>query len=770
MMKKGLSKQQVEERRLQGLVNQKCDIASKTYKEIFREHIFTYFNFLNLGLAICVALVHSYRNMLFMGVVFWNALIGIVQSIRAKKVLDKMNLLLESKAKVWRDGELVNISTWDIVKDDVLELEGGEQVCVDVEILSGTCEVNESMVTGESDSVEKVQGEQILSGSHLTSGKILCKVIAVGADNFANRIVKQARAHKNTKSEIKDSINRIIKVISVIVLPLGTIMFLKQRFMLDLSMKYAIVKTTASVISMIPDGLVLLCSGVMALSVIKLAKEKAVVQELFSIENLARVDVLCLDKTGTITEGRMDLEDTVFIESQNEVVEALECYLGVATEENGTMQAITDKYERNCIWQSGKVISFSSKRKWGMIEFLNKGFFILGAPEVVLKDRFKEYEQQLECYYEQGRRVLVFGVTNIAPNSEEGLIAVRPLAFFVLKDRIRENAEEILEYFQKQGVELKLISGDNVETVKQIAKRVGLKNADFAVDAREFKTKEELEEAVDKYVVFGRTTPEQKRGLVKALQRQGHVVGMTGDGVNDVLALKEADCSIVMDTGCDVARKTAKVVLLDSDFSVMPKVLAEGRRTINNLERSATLFLTKTIFASLLLGIFLFLNRSYPLQPIQFTLINGLTIGIPAFLLALEGNYERVKGRFFKKVCRTSLPAGLLATFNMGITTIICQILGYSDSVLSTLSVVVVVTANFLLLFHICRPYNKKRLGMLIGLLLIFIFALNFGSNIFLFEKLGLEHMIIIGVIIGIDVLMYKIFDIIKRGNDYRKG
>lgn len=763
MEKKGLSKKEVEERITHGDVNGNCDIATKTYKEIVKEHVFTYFNFLNISLAVCVAFVHSYRNMLFLGVVFWNALIGIIQGVRAKKVIDKMNILMESKVKVWRDGEQVLLSTKEVVKDDLVIFESGEQVCADVKVVEGMCEVDESMLTGESDPVAKYPEDTMLSGSHLTSGTVEARVYAVGENNYANTIVKAAKAHKKTKSEIKDSIDKIIKVISMVVLPLGILMFLKQWMVLDLSLKDAVVKTVASMVSMIPDGLVLLASGVMAISIVKLSKENAIVEELFSIESLARVDVLCLDKTGTITEGRMNLEAVISADN-GEFEQPLREYVGAARDENATMQAIKKKYEESTVWDVQEVIPFSSKRKWGAIAFDNNENYILGAPEILLGREYELYKERLGNYIEQGRRIVVFGKEEEKIDRESLPEHIMPLAFLVLEDCIRKNAKETLEYFQKQGVSLKLISGDNVDTVMQIAKRAGLSGFDKGIDARTIDSREALEEAAEKYTIFGRTSPEQKKELVQALQRKGHIVGMTGDGVNDVLALKEADCSIVMDSGCDVARKTAKVVLVGSDFSAIPKVLEEGRRAINNLERSATLFLNKTTLAVLILFVFLFLNVAYPLQPIQFTLINAITIGIPAFLLALEPNYDLVTGQFFKKVCKTAVPAGFLSVLNMAIIIGVSKYFSYSETLISTLAVLGVVIANFFLLLYICKPWNRKRMILIGGLIGLFCFLAYWGAEWFMFTRLSMSAKILIAAVAGMDMILYTKVLVRKKG------
>lgn len=762
----GLTAEDVEEKIRKGQVNGNFETVTKSYKEIFQSNIFTFFNFLNISLAVCVALVHSYRNMLFLGVVFWNMFIGIVQEIRAKCILDKMAILMKSKVEVWREGKKTQISTEDIVVDDIIVLKEGEQVHVDAKVLSGKCEADESMLTGESDPIDKKAGDTLLSGSYIISGEIAARVCAVGEDSYANQIIKQAKKHKKSKSEIRDSIDRIIKIISMVVLPLGAIMFLKQRFYFQLPMEQAVTKTVASMISMIPDGLVLLSSVVMAVSVVKLAKEKAIVQELFCIENLARVDVLCLDKTGTITEGEMELEEEIPIVSDYK--EAVCGYFTAMAGENATALAIRKVFDRKVIWKVKKMVTFSSERKWGAVSFVDKGTYVLGAPEVVLGDAYDEYEKIIEKAIHKGRRVVAF--VRMDGEITEDLGKCYPCALFVLKDRIRKNAQDTFAYFQKQGVEIKIISGDHPETVMQIGKRAGVKNAQSYVDARTLTTKEQLEAAANKYTVFGRVTPEQKCELVQALQRQGHTVAMTGDGINDVLALKEADCSIVMDSGCDVARKTAKVVLLQSDFSIMPKILAEGRRAINNLERSASLFLTKTTFATLVVLLFLVIKVVYPLQPIQFTLISGVTIGTPAFLLALEPNYSVVKGTFLKKVFGRAIPAGCLAVANIGVVVAVAHYLGYGDRMISTMTTIAAATANFVLLFHLCKPWNKKRMCVYAGLIVIFGFAVCFGGSFFGLGRLTRMGQRILVIMILANVGVYSVAQLIKMKRGEKKG
>ncbi len=752
--KNGLSEEEVELRIQKGQVNKSCDVASKTYGEIIRENVFTFFNGLNLCLALCVACVHSYRNMLFLGVVFWNTLIGIVQEIRAKKVLDHMALLLESKVFVWRGEERKQIFSHEVVLDDCIEVHMGEQACADVKILEGSCEVDESMLTGESDAVKKKPGDKIFSGSVVLSGQAVAVVTAVGEHSYANQLVLEAKKSKKVKSEIRDSLDKIVKILSIVVIPLGIAMFAKQRFVLELSVRDAVVKSVASIINMIPDGLVLLASMVMALGVLRLSKQKAIVQGLYSIENLARVDVLCLDKTGTITEGKMEWEDTILLAGQD-IEEEIGAYLTAMQEDNATTAAIRSVYGKQVLWEVKEVEPFSSERKWGAVTFLEQGSYVLGAPEVLLGEWQVQYQEQLDVYLEQGKRVVVFGILEQGDLETKIIEKVKPLAFFVVRDKIREHAEETFGYFQEEGVRLLVISGDHPKTVMQIAKRAGLANAEQYIDARTIKTPEDMAIAVKNNTVFGRVTPKQKKEIVMALQKQGHTVAMTGDGVNDVLALKQSDCGIVMDSGCDVARKTAKVVLEGSDFSVMPKILAEGRRAINNLERSSCLFLTKTTFSALLLLLFLVVNVNYPLQPIQMTLIGSLSIGIPAFLLALEPNYQVVTGSFLKKVFSKALPTGVMALFNIAIVIWGASMFGFSEEVTSTMTVVGVASANFVLLFHLCEKWTPWKVAMMIMLLALFIVAIYFAGNIFYLVRIPWKSILLLAAIVVLDVFLY---------------
>lgn len=767
--KTGLSQKEVEQRIKQGKVNGSVNRTSKTYGEIIRENVFTFFNGLNVMLAAAILYVHSYRNLLFMGVVLWNTGIGIVQEIRTKRLLDKMALLLESKVKVWRDRKLCSVDTSRLVMDDVVEFHAGEQVCVDGCILEGNCEVDESMLTGESEPVKKQAGDSLIGGCHLVSGQVTMKVTAVGMDCYANQIMMRAKTMKKNKSEIADSLEKIIKLLSVVIVPLGIAMYIKQRYSLHLSQTDAVVKTVASMISMIPDGLVLLSSLVMAVGVFRLSRKKAIVQDLYSIESLARVDVMCLDKTGTITEGTMEVEETIAIQEAKMGQEAFCAYFHAMQEENATSAALRSLVTETIEWNMVDKLAFSSARKWGAVTFEEYGTYVLGAPEQVLGKEIFSYKAIVAPYLQKGRRIVVFGKAAYAEFPENQIGPVKPYFFFVLKDKIRPHAEETFAYFQEQGVRLLLLSGDHPETVSNVGKQAGIMDADNYMDATTLTSSEELACAVKNNTVFGRVTPEQKKEIVKTLQEQGHVVAMTGDGVNDVLALKEADCSIVMDTGCDVARKTAKVILEQSDFSVVPDVLKEGRRAINNLQRSATLFLTKTTFSTLLMILFLTIHMSYPMQPIQMTLISSITIGFPAFLLALEPNVSVVRGSFIKKVLSRAVPTGMLALVHVSLIVWICSRWNCAETVRTTMTVMGVALANVFLLLHLCHPWNKKKIIMVVGVIGVFLGAIVWLEPIFMMHLPPVRCLCFLLGLAGMDFVLYVMLTAILAGIRARK-
>ena len=651
----GLTKEEVEERIKENKVNYDTSLPTKSIKTIVRENIFTLFNLINILLGVAVFCVGSYKNLLFLIVIFCNTAISIIQEINSKKAVDKLSILAQAKVNCIRDGEKQEIGINSIVLDDLLMLETGNQIVADSIILEGEVEVNESFITGESDVIYKRKGDTLLSGSFVVSGKCKAEVIHIGDENYTSKISSGAKYVKKVNSEIMKSLNGIIKIVSIAIVPIGILLFFNQLGLTENSFKNAVVNTVAAIIGMIPEGLVLLTSTVLAVSVIRLSKRKVLVQELYCIETLARVDTLCLDKTGTITEGTMEVNDIIEItKSKEELEEILSEISSASDDNNSTIEAIRAKYKNKQKWKVINKIPFSSQKKWSGICFKDKGSYIIGAPEFVLREKYDEYKERIEKYSNDYRVIIV-------ANSEGDFIEkelpdkLEVLGFVLISDVIRKEASKTLKYFKEQGVNIKIISGDNPITVSKIAKRAGVENSEKYINMQEIKTKEQLEKAAKEYTIFGRVTPVQKKELVQALKKEGHTVARTGDGVNDVLALKEADCSIAMASGSDATRNVAELVLLDSNFASMPEIVLEGRRTINNIERSATLFLVKTIYASILAIIFLFVNMPYPFMPIQLTLISTVTIGIPSFVLALEPNKERIKGKFLRNVISRAL-------------------------------------------------------------------------------------------------------------------
>jgi ATPase, P-type (transporting), HAD superfamily, subfamily IC len=702
----GLTLKQVNDRIILGMVNKDSTIPTKTTKQIILLNTFNLFNILNMFLAICVLLVGSPKNLLFLGGVICNTIISIFQELRTKKIIDKLSLIATTKANVIRDGKKLEISLENIVKDDVIIYKAGNQIPVDTIVLEGNCEVNESLLTGEDDLITKGMNDELLSGSYIVSGTVKGKVIHVGSDNYTSKITEEARYVKKVKSVLMDSLNKIIKWVSITVVPLGIILFIKQYVFLDSSIKSAVLNTVAAIIGMIPEGLVLLTSTVLAVAVIKLSKYKVLVQELYCIETLARTDMLCLDKTGTLTEGKMEVVDVVYFQEEERINKILATFSKFSTDENATMLAIKDKF-KNDYFEIKEFIPFKSQVKCSRIIDEEKNNYTLGAPEFILDKDDKIFEEINE--YSIDYRVLA-----IKKNEEL-------LCILLLQDKIRENAGEVIAYFKKEGVDIKIISGDNPITVSKIAKRVGIDGYESYIDMTEVTN---VKDVALNYSIFGRVTPEQKKELIIALKENGHTVAMTGDGVNDVLALKEADLSIAMNSGSDAARNVSKLVLMENNFDAMPEVLLEGRQTINNIERSASLFLTKTMYASMLAILFLFINHSYPFEPIQLTLTSVVAIGIPSFVLALEPNKNKVKGNFFTNVLSKSYPFAVTIVINIIFVMILSNVFKLGDVETSTLCVIMNAIISFLLLFRVSRPFNSVKIFLFISMIVLFIFQI----------------------------------------------
>ena len=714
-LKTGLTAEQVSARIQQGLSNADEGIRTKSEKQIILENTFTFFNILNFILAGLVLLVGSFKNLLFMGVILSNTVIGSFQGIRAKRTIDKLSLISAPKVTVLRDSTLKTVCVSDIVLDDVMHLSNGQQICADAFVREGEVEVNESLITGESDPVLKRAGDALLSGSFVVSGACLAQVEHVGRDNYANRITNDAKTIKRAHSEILFSLNAIVKVIGFALIPIGILLFSKQYFILHDTLPDAVVSAVAAMIGMIPEGLVLLTSVVFAVSVIRLSRYKTLVQDLYCTESLARVDVLCLDKTGTITEGVMQVDDVLPLGkiTEQDMADALAALTAALPDNNPTYNAVKARFAGDTVWNPAEIVPFSSARKWSGAQFAGHGTYVMGAGEFILGDRFSAFQEQIRQYTDQGQRVLLLAHSDAPFGPDKNLPEnLQPMGFLVISDKIRAEAPQTLRSFAEQGVTLKVISGDNAATVSSIAQRAGLSGAEHCCDASTLHTDAEIEDAVEKYSVFGRVTPQQKLQFVRALKKHGHTVAMTGDGVNDVLALKEADCSIAMASGSDAARTVSNLVLLDSNFASMPQVVKEGRRSINNLQRSASLFLQKTIFSAMLGVLFLFIAASYPFEPIQLTFVSTITIGIPSFILALEPNTDRVRGIFLTNVLKKSFPSALAMVLSVLFLTLFREPLQLSGEEVSTLCVFAAFTAGFVLLFKLCLPFNPLRAAL----------------------------------------------------------
>lgn len=781
-LQNGLTHKEVKKMIRDGKVNGNENIRTKSIKRIFFDNVCTLFNLINLLLALCICYVHSYKNMLFMSVVFWNIFIGVFQEIRSKKIIDRLSLLSAPNAVVIRDGKSEIIELSEIVLSDLTVLESGNQVCADCLITEGSCEVNESLLTGENEPITKKAGDSLYSGSFLISGKAKARVTHIGKENYVNQITGKAKYVKKINSEMLLSIKKIIKLISICLVPVTALLFYNQITMPGNTFEYSVVSTVAAVIGMIPSGLVLLISMVLAVSSIKLAKNNTLVQELFCIENLSKVDVLCLDKTGTLTEGTMHLEDIVPL-CENEFpafsIKNILYRLTHSLEDgNPTFLAIRErcedifKDEKPDTWSIRSSLAFSSSRKWSMVDFEKEGCFVMGAGEFIFSSTeftpkesllLERWGKSVSEFSEKGMRVLTLAHSDNHCEDAGLPKGLTPIALILLSEKLRPDAEKTLAYFKKQGVDLKIISGDNPSTAAHIAKKAGFAHPERYIDASTLKTEEEIEEACEYYSIFGRVTPEQKLSLVKSLQRRGHTVAMTGDGVNDVLALKEADCSIAMQSGSDAARNVAQIVLLDSRFSSMPEIVAKGRQTINNIQRSASLYLTKTIYSTILAFIFVFFNKPYPFVPIQTTLTGALTIGIPSFILALEPNYNRIHGKFLANILRLAIPGGLLVVFSVISAEIFGMLFSLPPERVSTLAAYALFIASATELFKVCLPFNTLRKSLFLVLIGFFFIAVTVFRFFFGFTPLAGNSLLYVVILIPSCSLLFSSFDLLTE-------
>ena len=817
----GLTNEQVQERIAEGKVNVNENPNTRTYKQIILENTLTFFNFLNIALLVLVIFERSYKNSMFMGIILINTVIGIIQEIRAKKTIDKLAILTESKTVVLREGKKWSISTEKLVLDDLIFLKTGDQVPADVKVLEGTVEVNESLLTGESDNLSKSQGDELFSGSFVTSGEACCQVIHVGKDNYASQITSEAKEFKRHNSELRNSLNAILKVISIIIVPLGAMLFYKQYMIVGDTLKDSVVNMVAAVLGMIPEGLVLLTSVALTLGSMVLATKKTLVQELYCIETLARVDTLCLDKTGTITEGTMKVEDvqlydtaqttvvqhtakfdpetgepvqnvsalkpevTVSAEKENgqiqetvnletvsqeerqklqEIDHIMGNMMSVLHDQNATADALRKRFPSRNDLKLIHAIPFSSDRKYSGAVFEGRGTYLMGAAQFLFPEGNEELLEHCSSYAQEGYRILVLAHSEQETKGTERPTGLEPMGLFLITDVIREEAPDTLAFFDSQGVDLKVISGDDPVTVSAIAKKAGLKNANHYIDATTIKTPEEMQRAVAECSVFGRVTPQQKKQMVQALQSQKHTVAMTGDGVNDVLALKEADCSIAMAAGSDAAKNIANVVLLDSNFGAMPHIVNQGRRVVNNIRSAASMFLIKTIFSVLLSLITIFFGDAYPFEPIQMSLISACAVGIPTFLLTQENNYNKIDHTFLRHVFMNAFPAAVTITGCVFTIMLVCQDVYHSNVMLNTACVLVTGWNYMSALRTVYSPLNTYRKVIIYGMQFAFFISAVVLQDLLTLGSLEFGMIILVFVLMTFSpILIETITEWIRR-------
>lgn len=745
----GLTSEEVRERIDNGQTNHTDISTQKTVGQIVKSNLLTYFNLIFLILTVLLCIVGSFRNLTFLPVIIGNTVIGIFQELRAKKTLDKMSMLNAPHSIVVRDGEQQQIQSEELVKDDIIILSAGNQICADATVLSGSISVNEALLTGESDEIKKKSGDRLMSGSFVVSGQCYAKLDKVGNESYISQLTAQAKAMGDgEQSEMIRYINKLVKWVGIIIIPVGIILFCQAYIMNGETFKKSVVSMVAAVLGMIPEGLYLLTTVALALSTIRLAKKQVLLHDMKSIETLARVDVLCVDKTGTITEPGMQVTELVISGrcgdtemDKRAFAHLLADYSAVIEDNNATMEAIRDYVAKNELEKGSRTVlktePFTSANKYSKVSFV-EGDYMLGAPEFIMKDRYEEISEEIEEYQSKGYRVLLMAESgDDSTGSVRPLGGISPIGYIVLSNPIRENAESTFTYFKEQGVAIKVISGDNPATVSEVAKRAGIDGAENYVDASTLASEKDITEAVDKYTVFGRVTPKQKQLIVRALQKQKHTVAMTGDGVNDILAMKDADCSIAMASGSEAAAQAAQTVLLDSDFGRMPYVVFEGRQVVNNIQRSASLFLVKNIF-SLLMAIFSAIFAiTYPLEPSQISLISMFTIGLPGFLLALEPNRNRIEGNFMVNVMLKALPAGLTDVLSVGALVICGQVFNLPSEDIATAGTMLLAVVGFMIIIKISHPFNKMKYGVLLINIIGLLFCGLFLGRLFAIESIS---------------------------------
>ena len=749
----GLSKDQVVERQKGGWCNLPVKSPTKTEREIIAGHVFTYFNLIFVVLAALLLVVGSYRDATFIFIAAVNTIIGIVQEIRSKRTIDKLTVLAAPRGTVVRAGAEMSVPTDHMVRDDIAVFSAGDQVSADALIRSGTIQVNEAMITGEAEPLEKGPGDKIRSGSFVVSGSCRAQLTAVGPDSYAAKLTLEARKDVKTgQSEMMASLTKLIRFIGVALIPVGGVLFWKQHFILKLTLRQSVTTTVAALIGMIPEGLYLLTSVALAVSMIRLAQRKVQAQDMNCIETLARVDVLCVDKTGTITEPQMAVMEVELLDEEEYPAQTVEdvlsaFYLALGAD-NDTGRAMAERFQANVNWKAGATVPFTSANKYSAAVFPGKGSFVVGAPEFVMGERYQDLKDMVEPYSAKGYRVLLVAGYDGTPDGKAPLDGrrVKPMALVMLANQIRKEAPDTFRFFAQQKVCIKVISGDNPLTVAEVARQAGVENADSWVDAAALQTDQDIYEAAGKYTVFGRVTPGQKRKLVKALQKQGHTVAMTGDGVNDVLALKDADCGIAMASGAEAACHAAQLVLLDSNFACLPQVVAEGRRVINNIQRSASLFLVKNIFSFALALFTLVVDMPYPFMPIQLSLISTLTIGFPSFVLALEPNESLVKGRFMTNVLREAFPGGLTDLLILLCIQAYVAVFQFPNESLSTMCTLCVAFVGVLVLYQVSKPFDWKRGLLLVTVVCALLFSINYLGWFFSLTALTVHETFILAL------------------------
>ncbi len=724
---KGLTTEDVESRQIAGLINVGESGSTKRIRTIIISNVATFFNLLIAATTVWMITAHaSITNFFFVIIVVANITIGIIQEIRAKKIIDKLSLLSAPTALVIRDGSEIEISVSDIVIDDILKLTSGKQITADTVVREGAIEVNESLLTGEADPILKKQGDTLYSGSYVISGNCYAQVTAIGKDIYIQKIASQAKKYSKPVSELLTSLRRIIRIVGAIIIPLVFILLYVMNNIGTLEQSDIILRASGAVIGMIPSGLFLLTSMALAVGVIRLAQNNTLVQELYCIETLARVDTLCLDKTGTITDGTMSVKSIIEFKNDSKVTlkNIVSAILNAQQDDNLTSKALKERFGTAKHYRFTNTIPFSSARKYSAVEFDRYGTFVLGAPEFALKKFFYKIEKEVEKQSKEGYRVLVVGYSPEGIVDREVKGTIEPIGLIMIEDTIRPDAIETIDYFKKHNVEVKVISGDNPMTVSRIAERANISNANQYISLENVSDKEVVRIA-NKYTVFGRVSPHQKKLLIESLKNNGRTVAMTGDGVNDILALKEADTSIAMASGSEAARNVSHLVLLDSNFSSMPKVVSEGRRVINNVEKVSTLFLTKTIFTILLVLISIIRNEYYPIIPGQMVLIEMFAIGVPSFFIALEQNNKQVKGKFLMNVLKRAVPGALVVVINSLIIYALSgpSMLNMSENVKSTLIVATALVTSFTVLFRVSSPFNIFRAILFFTMLILTLVA-----------------------------------------------